>query len=278
MIEGVVTREKVIQSLTEKKLHPSIPEVVVAIINITRSSSATVTDLVRVIERDPELTSRILSIANSGFYGVERKVRNVSDAVVLMGWNTIKMISLGSTILKMMSEIDMRLYSHSMRVAQIARFLATKANFYKVEEISIVGLLHDLGTIILQVYFREVYLKIKQFALDKAVPIHVAERMLLGVDHAEIGGWTIEEWDMPDNIIESVSLHHAFDPDTYHSKKTAVLHVADVCAIAADWSGPPWEKVPELAPSALKILGITEDDLKSYMITIVKMKFDPLIM
>ena len=89
MKKGTVTRESVVRALAGEKLHPSVPEVVVAIIHITRSPSATINDLVRVIEQDPALTNRILSIANSGFYGLDRKVRNVSEAVVLMGWNTI---------------------------------------------------------------------------------------------------------------------------------------------------------------------------------------------
>jgi len=276
--EGRVTRENVIRALAGEKLHPSVPEVVVAIIHITRSPSATINDLVRVIEQDPALTNRILSIANSGFYGLDRKVRNVSEAVVLMGWNTIKMISLGSTIMHMIRERDVRLYSHSIRCAQIARFLATEARFYKVEEISVVGLLHDIGSIILQAYFSELFLQAKQYAIDHGVPMYVAEKGVIGVDHAEVGAWTVEEWALPENIIESVALHHNFDPDTYHARKTAVIHVADCLAFIADFYGPSWEKVDAIAPEAMETLGFTGDEMKKLALTSLKMKFEPMIM
>ena len=278
MSKAVITREKVLQKLKSQKLYPGVPEVVVAIIHITRSSSASINDLVRVIEQDETLTDRILKIANSGFYGVDRKVRAVSDAVVLMGWNTIKMVSLGSTIMKVMNERDMRLYSHSIRTAQAAKFLATEANFYKVEEISVVGLLHDIGTIILQAYFSDEFLKAKQHAIDHGVPIHIAEREILGVDHAEIGGWTVADWMLPDNIVESVALHHSFDPKTYHAKKTAVIHVADSLAFISDYYGPAWEKVPEIVPSSIKMLGFSEEQFKKLALKSMKMKFEPLIM
>lgn len=273
-----VTKDKVVYALNTKKLHPSVPEVVVTIIQITRSPNSSINELVGVIEQDPALTSRILSIANSGFYGAERKARTISEAVVLMGWNTIKMISLGSTILKVISERDLHLYSHSMRTAQIAKFFATEAKFYKVEEISVVGLLHDIGRIILQEYFNEDYLAAKQYAVDHAVPMYIAERELLGVDHAEIGGWTVDEWNLPDNIIESIARHHSYDPNTYHAKKTAVIHVADSVALAADYFGHSWEKVTEIEPSALKTLGFTEDMFKKLVLSSMKMKFESLIL
>jgi len=275
---AAVTKEQVIKALAIEKLHPGVPEIVVAIIHITRSRSASINDLVRVIEGDEALSARLLSIANSGFYGLDRKVRNISDAVVLMGWNTVKMISLGSTIMKMISERDMRLYSHSIRNAQIAKHLATEAKFYKVEEISVVGLLHDIGSIILQAYFNDLFLEAKQYAVDHGVPIYIAEREVLGVDHAEVGGWTVEEWMLPDNIVESIALHHAFDPNTYHARKTAVIHVADSLAIMADFYGPTWEKVPEIHTAAIKTLGFTVDTFRKLASTCMKQKFEPLIM
>ncbi len=278
MSSTVIDRDRVAEALKSRKLHPSVPEVVVAIIHITRSNSSSLNDLVRVIEQDEALTSRILSIANSGFYGADRKVSKVADAVVLMGWNNIKMISLGSTIMKMMSEKDMRLYSHSIRNAQMARYLATEAKFYKVEEISVVGLLHDIGQIILQCYFNEQYLLAKQYAIDHGIPIHEAEKETIGVDHAEIGGWTIEEWLLPDNIIEAVALHHNFDPGSYHRRKTAVIHVADSLALIADAYGPAWEKVTPINLEAIKTLGFTAEEFKKLVSNCFKMKFDPMIM
>ncbi|MFC1694070.1 HDOD domain-containing protein, partial [Candidatus Latescibacterota bacterium] len=220
------------KALDEQQLHPSVPNIVVAIINMTASPKTSIHDFVSEIEKDKELSSRILKMCNSGFYSFTRKINSIHDAVVLLGWNTIKMISLGSTILKKMSEKDARLYKHLVHTAHIARLLAVEANLYKIDEIAVVGLLHDLGIIILEEYFNDIFLKTKQYALDKSVPCYVAERVLLGIDHADIGGWTLEEWHLPENIVESVALHHSFEPDSYHARKTAVIHVADVLALA----------------------------------------------
>ena len=278
MKNTVIDKEAVNKALSSRKLHPSVPEIIVEIINLTRSPYTTIHDFVKVIEKDPELASRILQIANSGFYSFKRKINSISHAVTLMGWNTIKMISLGSTILKRMSECDKRLYSHSLRTAHIARFLAVEADFYKIEEIAIVGLLHDLGSIILEEYFHELFLETRQYALDHGVPTYIAERELLGIDHADVGGWTLEEWKLPENIIESVARHHSFEQDTYHARKTAVIHVADILAFAVDFGGPSWEKVSEMSPSAVTILGFSDIELKDMILSIMKMKLPPLIL
>ena len=273
-----ITRETVRMALLKRKLHPSVPEVVVAVIEMVQSPTATIHQLVYIIEKDEALAARIVNIANSGFYGSKRKIATVRDAIILMGWNTVKMITLGSTILKRMSQQDRRLFTHSVQTAHIARFLATEADFYKVDEIAVVGLLHDLGLVVMETYFSDRFLSARQYAVEYGVPTHVAERELFGTDHAEIGGWTLKEWRLPENIIESVARHHSFDPDTYHARKTAVIHVADVLAVAIDYRGPAWEKVTALEPTALETLRFTQGELKDLLLTIMKMPFEPIIL
>jgi len=255
----------------------SVPTVAVAIIRMFNNPNSTFHELARVIETDEELTGRILKIANSGYYSFNEKITAVSRAVVLLGWNAVKMITLGSTILAQMSEKNRQLYEHSVRTALIARFLGMEANFYKVEEIEVVGLLHDIGSFMLERYFHNHYLKIKQYVIDHGVPAYLAEREIIGVDHGAIGGWTLEEWDIPRNISTSVMWHHDFKPNTYHSRKTAVIHMADSLALAADYTGPSWEKVPEIREEALTTLGFTEFRVRDIVHEVMSIKPDSML-
>lgn len=273
----VINRDILKSAIASNPSFSSVTKVAVPIITMFNDPNTSFLDLAEVIESDPDLTARVLKTVNSGYYGFRRKIESVSQAVVLLGWNTVKMISLGSTILTRMYETNKRLYDHSMRTALIARFLAAEAGFYKIEEIAVVGLLHDIGTIILETYFPENYLKVKQYVIDHGVPAYIAEHAILGVDHGEIGGWTLEEWKLPKNITSSVMWHHDYKAKTYHARKTAVIHVADVLALAADFTGPSWEKIPEIKLSALKTLSFTIPDLRDIVLTIMKMKLEPLI-
>ncbi len=278
MSTEAITQGDVIRALRSAKLHPSIPELVAAIINITQSKRTNLSDLVAVIEQDEDLSSRLLSMANSGFFGPERKVRRVTDAVVLMGWNNVKMISLGSTIMKVISQLDQRLYSHAIRTAQFANFLGTEANLYKIEDITLVGLLHNIGAVILRAYFKDQALQAKQYAIKEGVPIQVAERAVFGADHAEIGRWTADEWHLPTNIIETIAEHHDFSRKSFHAKKTAAIHVAESLAMVSDYYGPSWEKINPIDPEAIATLGFSEVEFKEKAMKCLKTRFDPLIL
>jgi HD-like signal output (HDOD) protein len=278
VIEEPIDRETVRKLLATRKEFESVRTAAAPILALSNRSSASIHDLAAIIENDPELTGRILRMANSGFYGFRRKIDSVPRAIVLLGWNAVKMIALGSSLLGRMSAIDHRLFIHSARTSQIARFLATEGNFYKVEEIGMVGLLHDFGKVIFELFFPGNYTRIRQYAIDHGLPTHVAERETFGIDHGQLGGWTLEEWKLPENITDSVTRHHVFDPKTYHARKTAVIHLADVLAFATDYRGPSWEKVPELAPEALKALRYTEDDLRDLVIAVMNMRFEPVVM
>ena len=256
----------------------AMPRVAVPVITMFNDPDASFQDLAAVIETSPDLTERVLTIANSGYYGFRRKVTSVERAVVLLGWNAVKMITLGSTILKRMHLTDQRLNDHSLRTAVIARYLAMEAGFYKVEEIAVVGLLHDIGQIILESCFPEQAARVKQYIIDHGVPRHVAEREIIGVDHGRVGGWMLEEWNLPKNITSSVMWHHDYLPRTYHARKTAVIHVADVLAQAADVRGPSWEKVPVLSGEALETLQFTEAEFRDTVTAMLHMRLDPLIM
>lgn len=277
MLKPTIDREKVLKALPSIKSFPNVPKVAVPIIQMANDENKSFADLAKVIETDPELSARILTIANSGFYGFKRQIKSINHALVMLGWNAVKMIALGSTILTRMCAQDRATFNHSMRTAQIARFLAMEANFYKVEEIAVVGLLHDFGIIILKMYFPDEYMKALQFSIDNGLPLHIGEREILNVDHADVGGWTLQEWDLPENITESVAKHHSYDPYSYHARKTAVIHLADILATAVDVNGPAWEKVPEISASALETLGFSNSELKDMLLTIMKMKLDPLI-
>ena len=261
--------------------HPqfrSVPDVAVPIMTMFNTPATTFRDLAGVIKKSPHLTERVLTVVNSGFYGFRRRVETVDRAVVLLGWNAIKMITLGSTILNQMLSSDQHLYDHSLRTTVIARHLAMEAGFYKVEEIAVEGLLHDIGRIILEECFPKQYIQVKQYILDHGVPVHIAEREVLGLDHGRIGGWTLEEWNLPKNISSTVTWHHDFKPNTYHARKTAVIHIADVLALVSDVRGPAWEKIPELSPEALETLNLTEIEFRDIVHTIMRMRFDSFVL
>jgi HD-like signal output (HDOD) protein len=277
-MKKIIQRDALMGEVEKNPSFSKVSTIFAPVISLFDDPRANFQSLTEVIESEPELSKRVLKIANSGYYGFSRKVETVGRAVVLLGWNAIKMISLGSTILTKMNEINKDLYEHSVRTAMIARFIANETGFYKVEEISAVGLLHDIGIIILGIYYPENDMKVRQYVVDNGVPRHIAEKIILGVDHGEIGGWMLEEWTLPKNLSASVMWHHDFKPKTFHARKTALLHMADVLSLAVDFAGPVWEKVPELNPIVLDTLNLTENDFRDIFYSMMKVRLEPFIL
>jgi len=278
MSDPLIAREALLHKLANSERYPSVPSVAVPIINMANDETTSFRKLAAVIETDPLLATRILTVANSGFYGFRREIKSITHALVMLGWNAIKMIALGSSILTRMSDDDRILFDHSTRVAQIARFIAIEAGLYKVEEFAVVGMLHDFGISILKSIYPNEHAEAVKLSIENSVPLHLAERDVFGVDHATVGGWALQAWDLPENITESVAQHHAFDPTNYHARKTAVIHVADVFAQATDYLGPTYEMVPEASPEALEVMRFTNAELKDLLISVMKMEFEPIVM
>ncbi|MBC8423695.1 HDOD domain-containing protein [bacterium] len=278
MSEPLITRNALLNKLATSERYPSVPSVAIPFINMANDETTSFGKLSDVIETDPVLAARILTVANSGLYGFRREIKSITHALVMLGWNAIKMIALGSLILARMSDDDRILFDHSTRVAQIARFIAIEANLYKIEEFAVVGMLHDFGISILKTLYPNEHAEAAKLSIENAVPLHLAEREVLGVDHAMVGGWTLQAWNLPETITESVARHHTYDPDDYHARKTAVIHVADVFACATDYLGPTYEMVPEVSPEALEVMGFTNAELKDLLIAVMKMEFEPIVM
>jgi len=136
-----------------------------------------------------------------------------------------------------------------------------------------IGMLHDLGYLVLNRYFPEKYEDVlKAFKQEKT--LLDAEKKVLDFTHADIGMWFAEEWKLPD-IVQDVNLfHHTPSLAKRNEKQVALIHIADY--LTAKNIISPTEIYPNysLDPYALKILGISENDLKDLEETLGGIPFD----
>ena len=138
---------------------PVLPNKINKIIEITEDPDSTIQDLEKEILTDQSLTSKILKLANSAYYGYPRKIDTVSQATILLGFQTIKSMALASTVNKMMihelkgySLKENDLWTQSQTCAIISRLIAKEVKFQNPETAYIGGLLRDIGKTILNYY------------------------------------------------------------------------------------------------------------------------------
>ncbi len=195
-----------------RKNLPTIPTVLARIIALTEAEGASGRQLVDVVEHDQALTSKILRLANSAFFGQSRRVATIPRAVVLLGFSTVRNLALSVKVWEALGNGVARaqleeLWEHAVAVAMATRALTGRLRAGDPDEAFTAGLLHDVGRLVIALRFREHYWQVVGGAGERG-PVEVLEAETFGVDHAEVAGWMLEAWSIPPGIVEAVRQHH----------------------------------------------------------------------
>ncbi|MGE3728200.1 MAG: HDOD domain-containing protein [Candidatus Sericytochromatia bacterium] len=198
---------------------PEVPQTALRVIQLLNDPDTDVASLADVISSDQALTAKVLRLCNSAYYGLSRKVTTISEAVMIIGFSSIKslvmMITTQSTLNKGLLGYKLNagyFWEHSIGAAEISRHLAVQLKHREPEECFIAGLIHDIGKMVLNQYaLPEVY-KATNLHQKEQIPVYEAEQQILSFDHAAIGGALAERWNFPPMLVESIRRHHTFEP------------------------------------------------------------------
>lgn len=193
---------------------PTIPAVVIEILQTCQREDFCVEDLAQVIRSDPALSVKLLKIVNSPIFGISRTVSTVSDALVWLGVNAVRTIALSlSVISSVRGDSEAFDYPYfwkrSLLSAMAARQCAEVAGFGNKEEVFLNALLQDIGVLALVEGLGEDYRAIARRAGHDHQALVRLEREELGTDHAEIGAWLARRWSLPAEIIDTIRLSHS---------------------------------------------------------------------
>lgn len=195
---------------------PTFQESVHRILALTTSPDCSAKDLVQVIEHDPILTIKVLKLVNSAYFGLSQEVTSVNHSVVYVGINTIKNVAISVATTGALPKTNKaglnmnRFWEHSLAVGVIAKLLADNKGVGKNEQANyfVAGLLHDIGKVLFAHFIPAEYQQVLQKSEVENIPLHQAEKELLGFDHSEIGAMVAEKWQLPSDLINSIRDHH----------------------------------------------------------------------
>ncbi|RMH16310.1 MAG: HDOD domain-containing protein, partial [Gemmatimonadetes bacterium] len=219
-------------------------------------------DIARVIRDDPGLAARLLKIVNSAFFSFPRRVETVSQAVTVVGTAQVRDLALATSVITMFADVpsevvDMEsFWKHSVGAGVCARVFAGHRREGNVERFFLMGLLHDIGRLIMLMQLAEETGRALVRARDEGQPAHAVEREECGFDHGQVGGALLEQWNLPASLQEAVQYHHRPRLASRFPVETAAVHVADIVAHALELGCSGERRVPALAPEAWEALGI----------------------
>lgn len=218
---------------------PPISQAALQLVNLLDEPAVSNEEVVQVLKYDNVLTAKLLRACNSPYFGLEEPVSSVDQAVLILGHHQILHIVLtlafgGAMAVPLVGYAveSNELWRHSLTAATAAEYIVSNGIDINVDPhvAFTVGLLHDIGKLVLgQVLTPEHQTTIRELIQDKKNSRWEAEKLVLGTDHAEVGGALLRAWNLPEDIIEGVANHHqpVVDPKP---KLSAVAHLANCLA------------------------------------------------
>ncbi len=229
---------------------PAFPKSVQAVLELTRDINCLPKDLVGVIEKDPVMTVKILRVINSAYYGLPTKIASVAQSVVYLGINTVKNLALSFAAVGILPRFntagfDVQKYLlHSLTVAAMARILCEKYARGEADPMDcyIAGLLHDFGKVVFAQFLSVEFMKALAIAVDFERPLYLAEREIIGADHAYVGALLAQKWQFAEPLVECIRDHH--EESAAPSAMLDCLRMANLIGrkLALGEAGNPWRE------------------------------------
>ncbi len=249
-----------LQKFMEKRVVlPEIPSIVYELNEVISNPLSSADRMAQVINKSPSLTALLLKIVNSSFYGLPSRVDRVSLAVTLIGTREISALALGISILSMFKKIPSKLLNmqsflhHCLACGIVSRLLAAQKSMLQTEQMFTSGLLHDLGRLIVLIYFPEEALAVMQQAEATSSCLYMEENRLWGCHHAQIGKFLMNQWKLPLSLENAVYFHHE-PAEAPEPVSAAIVHVADILVNALGIGTSGERLVPPLEPKAWESL------------------------
>jgi len=238
---------------------PTLPHVVQKLASTIGRPNVSAEEIGMLIEKDQVLSAKVLRLANSPFYGFPARIASVGHAVVVLGLNVVKGLTLCATAFDIMKDAGMdQLWRHSLGVAMTAQIIGTRLAIKNPEEVFVAGLLHDIGKVVLYVKWPDVGGRIKTAYHTGDRPIMEIEQELLNLTHADVGGWLAQAWHLPSALREPIQFHHTPTMAQDAGLQTAIVHVADIFVKGLGCGNPGDDHVPPLSPPAWDMLKLDE--------------------
>ncbi len=235
------TRDEIISSLDHIT---AIPASITKIQRMLGQKEIDFQELARLIEYDPNLTANVLRLSNSAYFGFKYEVNTVHQALIRIGTNKIYDIVIAAAVSPVMNKplkgYDLpkgKLWEHSVGVALASEILSEELDISVPDYTFTAALLVDIGKIALGTFIEIDAKPIMRLAYEQQIPFDIAERRILGIDHAEVGAILLEKWHLPKEIINIERWHHQPDRTEEDRMVVDIVHIADILTMIAGIGG-----------------------------------------
>jgi putative nucleotidyltransferase with HDIG domain len=237
---------------------PPIPQTLLLLLEAIQNEASSASEVENTILRDQALTAKVMRVANSAYYGRCGKVSTVSRAVATIGLNEVRNICLCALLMEhfhagmAIQREQESLWLHSFAAAGIARAMVQWRPWISNEEAYVLGLLHDIGRMVLMIHFPEDYQQIVAMAQDQSVSYYLAE-VRYGMPHTHVGKWLAIKWHLPEVYQKVIEYHHQPLDAPESQKEVKLVFLANILAHSETHDAPRDDNIIRECCSSLYI-------------------------
>ncbi len=233
---------------------PTLPIVVQRILQLINNPKSTIKQVGKIINSDQSLTAKTLKLVNSAYYGFEKRIKTVDQAIIIIGFDAVKNLALSASVFEMFKSVKQQsnfkreeFWLHAMGTAMAAKMISEDTSIGIPGELFVSGLIHDIGKIVLDSYFPKKMNNILYNASLKKISFIESEKEIMDMDHTMIGYKLARKWSLPDELVYPIRYHHKFEEGMKHEQIIAIVHIANVVVKIAkigfdgDFSSPTFK-------------------------------------
>lgn len=247
----------------------SLPAVMGELQRAINDPEATLATFSKIIEKDPDLTARILRIANSAFYGLQSKVETVVQALSLMGIGELRQLLDGGSVVEYFQNIPPEVlnmksfWQHSVATGIAARELASQCRVLEPERFFVAGLIHAIGRLVLLLKIPDVYYTVLEKHRETHTPLHHIEKEILGFTHAEVGAELLQQWNFPHPLRFAVRYQHSPGSTASAFLEAAIVHTSVFISESMQLGSSGEILIPPLHTASFDKIGLPPHALQS---------------
>ncbi|MBN2292115.1 MAG: HDOD domain-containing protein [Pirellulales bacterium] len=250
-LKETLNQESLVRIVSQVTTLPSLPHIYTNLLQELQSEEASVKGVAELVAQDVGMTTKLMQMVNSSFFGIPRHVESPAHAAALLGLNLLKPLVLSAGIFSQFRTDGLKTYSvealmeHSVAVSNLAEQIAKSHSDDKdlAEDALLAGLIHDVGQLILAANMPVEFGKALALAGEKEIPLCDAEIECFGAQHASVGAYLLGLWGLGDPIVEAAAFHHqpmkctaeGFVPlTTVHIANVLINEIQPSCGITYD--------------------------------------------
>jgi len=245
-----VSPEALRRKIARLKTLPTLPRLLQSVVSALEDPDIDLEDVGALVEVDPSLTSQILRLANSAFYGAQGTIARVTQALVMLGAAVTRSLVLSTGVLDIRKVPLRGFWEHSIGCAVAAGAISKATGRGSPEEVTAAGLLHDLGKVVLYKELPDVFEYIVDHAEAEHRRFRDVERELLGINHGEVAGWLVQKWRFPTHLAEPIMYHHSPARARDAKDEAAIVHVANTLVRGLGYGSGGDSRIPEIESKA----------------------------